>query len=46
MDNLEKKARDTEALIQTIQQQASEKVLENQQQPGVLRKPANTGYIS
>jgi uncharacterized protein (TIGR00162 family) len=46
MDNLEKKARDTEALIQTIQQQAAEKVLENQQHPGVLRKPANTGYIS
>ena len=46
MNNLEKKARDTEALIQTIQQQAAEKVLENQQPPGVLRKPVNTGYIS
>jgi hypothetical protein len=46
MNNLEKKARDTEALIQTIQQQAAEKVLENQQHPGVLRKPVNTGYIS
>ena len=45
MNNLEKKARDTEALIQTIQQQAPEKVLENQQPPGVLRKPVNTGYI-
>jgi uncharacterized protein len=46
MTNLEKKAKDTEILIQTIQQQAAEKVLENQQQPGILRKPANTGYIS
>jgi hypothetical protein len=45
MHNLEKKAQDTEALIQTIQQQAAEKV-ENQQPPGVLRKPVNTGYIS
>jgi uncharacterized protein (TIGR00162 family) len=46
MHNLEKKAQDTEALIQTIQQQAAEKALENQQSPGVLRKPVNTGYIS
>jgi uncharacterized protein (TIGR00162 family) len=44
MNSLEKKAQDTEALIQTIQQQAAEQ--QQQQQPGVLRKPVNTGYIS
>jgi uncharacterized protein (TIGR00162 family) len=44
MTNLEKKAKDTEGLIQTIQQQVAENALEGQQ-PGVLRKP-DIGYIA
>jgi uncharacterized protein (TIGR00162 family) len=44
MTNLEKKAKDTEGLIQTIQQQVAERALEGQQ-PGLLRKP-DIGYIA
>jgi uncharacterized protein (TIGR00162 family) len=45
MTNLEKKAKDTEMLIQTIQRQAAGEGLEGQQ-PSMPRRPANTGYIS
>jgi proteasome assembly chaperone (PAC2) family protein len=44
MTNLEKKAKDTERLIQTMQQQVAGRALEGQQ-PGVPHKP-DTGYIS
>lgn len=46
MSNLEKRAKDTEMLIQTIEQQMSGRgglTQEGQQQP---QKPRNTGYIS
>jgi len=42
MTNLEKKAKDTERLIQTMQQQAGRTL---GQQPGVPHKP-DIGYIS
>jgi proteasome assembly chaperone (PAC2) family protein len=48
MTSLEKKAKDTETLIQTIEQQVSGrsgKILEGQQ-PGLAHKRADTGYIS
>jgi uncharacterized protein len=45
MTNLEKKAKDTEMLIQTIQQQMSREGLEYQQS-SMPRKPPNIGYIS
>jgi uncharacterized protein len=45
LGTLEKKAKETDMLIQAIQQQASGKVAENQQ-PGMSRKSSNTGYIS
>jgi uncharacterized protein len=45
MANLEKKAKETEILIQTIQQQIAREGLEYQQS-SMPRKPANTGYIS
>ena len=48
MTSLEKRAKDTEMLIQTIEQQMagrSGKILEGQQ-PGMSHKPADTGYIS
>ena len=45
MTNLEKKAKDTEMLIQTIKQEAAGRALESQQ-PNMPSKPANTTYIS
>jgi uncharacterized protein len=45
MANLDKKAKETEILIQTIQQQIAREGLEYQQS-SMPRKPANTGYIS
>ena len=46
MTGLEKKAKDTEMLIQTIQQEA-EKALQSQQPGGMPgNRPNNTGYIS
>lgn len=45
MTNLEKKAKETEMLIQTIQQQMSREGLEYQQS-SIPHKPSNTGYIS
>ena len=46
MTGLEKKAKDTEMLIQTIQQEA-EKALQSQQLGGMPgNRPDNTGYIS
>jgi proteasome assembly chaperone (PAC2) family protein len=44
MTNIEKKAKDTERLIQTIQQQVAERAL-GSQQPGVPHKP-DIGYIA
>jgi uncharacterized protein len=44
MTNLEKKAKDTERLIQTMQQQAAGRALKGQQ-PGVPHKP-DIGYIA
>ena len=48
MTSLEKRAKDTEALIQTIEQQMAGKtgrMLEGQQ-PGAQNRSSNTGYIS
>ena len=45
MTNLEKKAKDTEMLIQTIQQQIAREGLEYPQS-SMPRKPSNTSYIS
>ena len=45
MTNLEKKAKDTEMLIKTIEQQMAGRTFEGQQS-GMPSKPANTGYIS
>jgi uncharacterized protein (TIGR00162 family) len=47
MTDIEKKAKDTEMLIQTLQQEAG-RASENQRQPIMPdnNKPANTGYIS
>jgi proteasome assembly chaperone (PAC2) family protein len=47
MTSLEKKAKDTEMLIQTLQQEA-EKALQSQQPSGGMpgNRPNNTGYIS
>jgi hypothetical protein len=44
MTNLEKKAKDTERLIQTVQQQAAERAVGGQQ-PGMLSK-LDIGYIA
>jgi uncharacterized protein len=47
MTSLEKKAKDTEVLIQAIEQQVpgtSGKIMESQH--GMTHKPADTGYIS
>jgi proteasome assembly chaperone (PAC2) family protein len=44
MTNLDKRAKDTEMLIQTMQQQVAGRALEGRQ-PGVPHKP-DTGYIS
>ena len=44
MTDLEKKAKDTERLIQSVQQQVAEKAVGGQQ-PGLLRKP-DIGYIA
>jgi uncharacterized protein len=47
MTNLEKRAKDTEMLIQTVEQQVSGRVLESQQPTTTPGKTAtNTGYIS
>lgn len=45
MNGLEKKAKDTEMLIETIKQEAAGRALESQQ-PNMPSKPANTTYIS
>jgi uncharacterized protein len=45
MTDIEKKAKDTEMLIETIKQEAAGRALENQQ-PNMPSKPANTTYIS
>ena len=45
MTSLEKKAQDTEKLIETIKQEAAGRALERQQ-PSMPSKPSNTGYIS
>jgi proteasome assembly chaperone (PAC2) family protein len=47
MTDIEKKAKDTEMLIQTLQQEAG-RASESQRQPIMPdnNKPANTGYIS
>jgi proteasome assembly chaperone (PAC2) family protein len=47
MANLEKRAKDTETLIQTIEQQMAGRaggIMEGQQQPA--RRPSDMGYIS
>ena len=47
MANLEKRAKDTEMLIQTIEQQMAGRaggIMEGQQQPA--RRPSDMGYIS
>jgi len=49
MSKLEKRAKDTEMLIQTIEQQAAGKggrITEGQQQPGITHRSSDTGYIS
>jgi hypothetical protein len=45
MTNLEKRAKDTEALIQTIEKQIAGRSFEGNQAPS-QNKPSNTGYIS
>lgn len=45
MTDIEKKAKDTEMLIETIKQEAAGRALESQQ-PNTPSKPANTTYIS
>jgi len=45
MTDIEKKAKDTEMLIETIKQEAAGRALESQQ-PNIPSKPANTTYIS
>lgn len=45
MTNLEKRAKDTEALIQTIEKQIAGRTLEGNQASS-QNKPSNTGYIS
>jgi uncharacterized protein (TIGR00162 family) len=45
MTGIEKKAKDTEILIETIKQEAAGRALESQQ-PNMPSKPANTTYIS
>jgi proteasome assembly chaperone (PAC2) family protein len=46
MTNLEKRAKDTEMLIQTVEQQVSGRALESQQPTTPGKAAANTGYIS
>ena len=46
MTNLEKRAKDTEMLIQTVEQQVSGRVLESQQPTTPGKTATNTGYIS
>ena len=49
MSKLEKRAKDTEMLIQTIEQQAAGRagrITEGQQQPGITHRSSDTGYIS
>jgi proteasome assembly chaperone (PAC2) family protein len=49
MSKLEKRAKDTEMLIQTIEQQAAGRagrMAEGQQQPGITHRSSDTGYIS
>lgn len=49
MTNLEKRAKDTEMLIQTIEQQMAGrtgKITEGQQHSDVQHRPSDTGYIS
>jgi uncharacterized protein len=46
MTNLEKRAKDTEMLIQTVEQQVSGRALENQQPTTPGKAATNTGYIS
>jgi proteasome assembly chaperone (PAC2) family protein len=44
MKNLEKRAKDTETLIETIEQQMSGKMV--QQQTSATSRPSDMGYIS
>ncbi len=46
MKNLEKRAKDTEMLIQTIEQQMAGRVGQPQQQQGGATRPSAMGYIS
>ncbi|MGA9149915.1 MAG: proteasome assembly chaperone family protein [Candidatus Nitrosopolaris sp.] len=46
MKNLEKRAKDTEMLIQTIEQQMAGRVGQPQQQQGGTTRPSAMGYIS
>ena len=47
MKNLEKRAKDTEMLIQTIEQQMAGRMGQPQQQQGsATNRPSDTGYIS
>jgi proteasome assembly chaperone (PAC2) family protein len=45
MQNLEKRAKDTEVLIQTIEQQMAGRT-GHQQQGGATTRPSDMGYIS
>jgi hypothetical protein len=46
MKNLEKRAKDTEMLIQTIEQQMAGRIGQPQQQQGGTTRPSAMGYIS
>jgi proteasome assembly chaperone (PAC2) family protein len=46
MKNLEKRAKDTETLIQTIEQQMAGRMGQPQQQQGGTTRPSAMGYIS
>jgi hypothetical protein len=47
MSNLEKRAKDTEMLIRSIEQQMSGRSGKMEgQQSDIIHKPADTGYIS
>ena len=46
MTNLDRRAKDTEMLIQTIQQQAAGRITEGQQSSSIPHRPSDMGYIS
>jgi proteasome assembly chaperone (PAC2) family protein len=46
MKNLEKRAKDTEMLIQTIEQQMAGRMGQPQQQGSPTNRPSDMGYIS